>query len=55
MEGNAEEAILGAVVPAVFVNDVVTFAAVATRRLRRDWKGFRKDHACGAFDFTRLE
>ena len=55
MEGNAEETILASVEPALFADDVVRFAEAAARRIRADWKLFRADHACGAFEFYRPE
>ncbi|WP_348762442.1 DUF2252 family protein [uncultured Salinisphaera sp.] len=39
--------------PALFVADMVAFAAEAAERVRRDHKLFREDHAKGAF--TRLD
>jgi uncharacterized protein (DUF2252 family) len=55
MEGAAEREILKAVRPSVFVADVTDFAQAAARRVKRDWKAFKRDHACGAFDFAHGE
>lgn len=52
MQGNAEAHILTAIEPAVFEDDVVRFAHTAVKRIRRDYKLFRKDHALGAFNFV---
>ena len=52
MEGDAEREILGAVDGPVFTDDVVRFAQSAARRVKRDWKHFKADHALGAFDFS---
>lgn len=51
MEGNAEEAILSAITPKVFITDVVRFAEMAADRIEADHKAFAKDHAKGAFKF----
>ncbi|HRW05058.1 MAG TPA: DUF2252 family protein [Caldilineaceae bacterium] len=51
MEGDAEKRILSSVNPALFTADVVRFAHTATKRLKRDWKMFKQDHALGAFQF----
>ena len=55
MEGDAEEEILKAINRPVFVADVVAFAEAAARRVKRDWRLFQEDHACGAFDFAHGE
>ena len=55
VDAEPEERILQAIHPDVYVNDMVQFAEVASRRVKRDWKAFKKDHACGAFDFSHVE
>jgi uncharacterized protein (DUF2252 family) len=52
LEGNAEEAILSALIPRVFIADVVRFAEVAADRIEADHKAFAKDHGKGAFQFV---
>ncbi|MDX1547296.1 MAG: DUF2252 family protein [Rhodothermales bacterium] len=55
MEGDAEKKILSSIHPDVFTDDVVRFAEAAARRIRKDWKLFKKDHALGAFAFVHGE
>lgn len=55
MEGDAEVRILSSIRPAVFCDDLVRFAETAARRIRADYKRFKKDHALGAFDFLQAE
>jgi len=52
MEGAAEQRILAAIEPDLFVADVVRFAEVAAKRVKRDHKLFQQDHALGAFRFV---
>jgi hypothetical protein len=52
LQGNAEEAILLAITPRVFIADVVRFAEVAANRIEADHKAFAKDHGKGAFQFV---
>jgi uncharacterized protein (DUF2252 family) len=52
MEGDAEGRILDAIEPGLFVADVVGFAEVTAKRVKRDHKLFRKDHELGAFHFV---
>lgn len=51
MDGDAEQRILSSVEPTVFCKDVVRFATVASKRLKRDHKAFKHDHKLGAFNF----
>lgn len=53
MAGDAEKRILSSIEPTLFTADIVRFAHVATKRLYKDWKMFKKDHALGAFNFYR--
>lgn len=52
MEGQAEIKILKSIHPELFREDVVRFAKAAAKRLKKDWKLFKKDHALGAFQFS---
>jgi len=52
MEGDAERRILDAIVPELFVADVVRFAEVTAKRIKRDHALFREEHALGAFRFA---
>lgn len=54
MEGDAEKRILSAIAPKIFCDDVVRFAHVASKRIKRDFKSFKKDHALGVFNFQNL-
>ena len=49
MEGDAEKKILSSLEPEVFIDDIVRFTEEAARRLKRDFRHFRHDHALGAF------
>lgn len=51
MAGNAEQRILSSVEPKLFKADVVQFAHSASKRLKKDWKMFKKDRKLGAFNF----
>ncbi|NJO01389.1 MAG: DUF2252 family protein [Bacteroidia bacterium] len=52
MEGNAEEKILEAIQrPVLFVDDILRFAQVAAKRIKRDYRLFKADHQLGAFEF----
>ena len=53
--GNAEERILEAVEPDIFLDDVCRFAVAASKRIYADYELFKKDHQIGAFDFVRDE
>ncbi|MEX2015768.1 MAG: DUF2252 family protein [Candidatus Hydrogenedentales bacterium] len=53
--GNAEERILEAVEPGVFVDDVRRFAVAASERVYADFSLFKKDYDLGAFTFVRDE
>lgn len=55
MEGDAEHRILSSIEPQVFCGDVVRFAKVAAKRLKRDHKAFKRDHELGAFKFLQGE
>lgn len=55
MEGQAEIKILESIHPPLFREDVVRFAKAAAKRLKKDWKLFKKDHALGAFQFSGAE
>ena len=52
MKGNAELNIINAIIPKVFCADVARFAEVAVKRIRADYKLFKKDYAKGAFQFV---
>lgn len=54
-EGNAEEKILSCIQPKVFIDDTYRFAKQAAKRVRKDWKLFKKDHRLGAFDINKPE
>lgn len=51
MEGNAETRILSTIDPEVFCEDIVRFAHMATKRIKRDYKSFQQDHELGVFQF----
>lgn len=55
MEGDAEKRILSSIIPEVFVNDVVRFSEMAAKRVKKDFKLFKKDLALGAFQFLHGE
>lgn len=50
MEGNAERAILDAVRPELFVEDLARYGERRLKQLLRDFRLFNKDLALGAFD-----
>lgn len=52
MKGDAEKRILEAIEPRLLVADMIRFGEHSARRLKRDWKAFRKDHRLGAFTFS---
>ncbi len=53
-EDEAEKRILESVNRRLFVDDVTRFAEAAARRIRKDYKAFRKDHELGAFELFRM-
>lgn len=55
MGGQAERRILEHLQPALFADEIVRFAAAAARRVRRDYKFFKRDHQLGAFAFAQNE
>ncbi|MCA9117562.1 MAG: DUF2252 family protein, partial [Planctomycetaceae bacterium] len=52
MEGDAEKKILASVHRPLFIGDMIRFAEATAKRICRDFKGYQRDHAAGAFDFT---
>ena len=52
---NAERAILESLDPQLFQADIADFAQQASRQICQDYKGFKKDHERGAFNFMRPE
>lgn len=52
MEGDAEKRILSTIQPELFIADVTRFAKAAAKRIYRDHKLFKQDHALGAFTFV---
>jgi uncharacterized protein (DUF2252 family) len=55
MEGNAETRILAAIHYEAFCADITRFAHTATKRIKRDYKTFQKDHKLGIFYFSHDE
>lgn len=55
MTGSAEKRILSSIIPELFCADVVDFAEIAARRVYDDHALFRRDHACGAFQYWDSE
>ena len=54
LDYDIEPAILEAMQPVeLFVDDVLTFAEEAVRRLKGDWKSYKTDHALGAFRYLQ--
>ncbi|MCA9973924.1 MAG: DUF2252 family protein [Anaerolineales bacterium] len=51
MEGDAEKRILSAIIPEVFIDDVVRFAQTAAKRIQKDYELFQADLKLGAFEF----
>lgn len=51
MKGNAEEKILRSIEPALFVDDMLSFAETAYKRIKRDHELFKMDHSLKAFQF----
>ncbi|MGQ0718976.1 MAG: DUF2252 domain-containing protein [Pseudonocardiales bacterium] len=55
MAGSAEQRILSSIIPELFCSDIVEFAETAARRVYDDHALFRRDHACGAFQYWNSE
>lgn len=55
MKGSAEKTILASIQREVFTADLIDFAEVTIRRIDKDYKAFRQDHARGAFEFVAGE
>ncbi len=55
LTGSAEKRILSSIIPELFCADVVDFAEIAARRVYDDHALFRRDHACGAFQYWDSE
>lgn len=51
MEGDAEKRILSSIIPEVFSDDVIRFAQTGAKRVKKDYKLFKKDLKLGAFEF----
>ncbi len=51
MEGDAEKRILSSIIPKLFCQDIIRFAHLATKRIKRDFKSFKQDHKLGVFQF----
>jgi len=55
LEGDAEARILSSIEPDIFCDDVARFARATAKRLKQDYKAFKRDHKLGAFRFVHSD